>query len=48
MVINNEIFDTYRIEESKIKQSISFLKENNYVVIKKDKFNKLIKTITDE
>tara|TARA_Y100001938_G_scaffold125738_1_gene176997 strand:+ start:129 stop:275 length:147 start_codon:yes stop_codon:yes gene_type:complete len=48
MVINNEIFDTYRIKESKIKESIIFLKENDYVVIKKDKFNEIIKTITNE
>ena len=39
MVIHNEIFDSYRLEQKKIKSAITLLRENNYTVIKKEKSN---------
>jgi transcription initiation factor IIE alpha subunit len=36
MVIHNEIFCTYRIEQEKIKEAIELLKENGYIIYKKE------------
>ena len=36
MVIDNEIFCTYRIEQEKIKEAIQLLKENGYIIQKKE------------
>jgi len=36
MVIHNEIFDTYRIEQKKIEEAIQLLKENGYAIYKKE------------
>jgi hypothetical protein len=36
MVIHNEIFCTYRIEQEKIKEAIQLLKENGYIIHKKE------------
>ena len=40
MVIHNEIFDSYRIEEQKIEEAIRLLVKNNYKII--DSNNQLI------
>jgi len=36
MVIHNEIFDTYRIEQKQIEEAIKLLKENGYAIYKKE------------
>ena len=36
MVIHNEIFCTYRIEQEKINEAIQLLKENGYIIQKKE------------
>ena len=36
MVIHNYIFDSYRIEQEKIKEAIQLLKENGYIIHKKE------------
>tara|TARA_R100001079_G_scaffold64772_1_gene33572 strand:- start:1593 stop:1721 length:129 start_codon:yes stop_codon:yes gene_type:complete len=36
MVIDNEIFCTYRIEQEKINEAIQLLKENGYIIQKKE------------
>jgi len=36
MVIHNYIFDSYRIEQEKIKEAIQLLKENGYTIHKKE------------
>ena len=36
MVIHNYIFDTYRIEQEKINKAIELLKENGYIIQKKE------------
>ena len=36
MVIDNEIFCTYRIEQEKINKAIELLKENGYIIQKKE------------
>jgi biotin operon repressor len=36
MVIHNYIFDSYRIEQEKIKEAIQLLKENGYTIYKKE------------
>ena len=35
MVIHNYIFDSYRIEQEKINKAIELLKENGYIIQKK-------------
>ena len=35
MVIHNEIFDSFRIEQQKIDEAIQFLKDNGYAIYKK-------------
>jgi len=36
MVIHNEIFCTYIIEQEKIKEAIQLLKENGYIIHKNE------------
>jgi len=36
MVIHNQIFDSYRAEQEKIKNAIAFLKKNGYSIYKKE------------
>jgi len=36
MVIHNEIFCTYRTEQEKINEAIQLLKENGYIIQKKE------------
>jgi biotin operon repressor len=36
MVIHNYIFDTYRIKQEKINEAIQLLKENGYIIHKKE------------
>ena len=36
MVIHNEIFCTYRMEQEEIQKAIQLLKENGYAVYKKE------------
>ena len=36
MVIHNEIFDTYRIEQKKIEEAIKLLKDKGYFIYKKE------------
>ncbi len=36
MPIHNEIFDTYRLDQKKIQDAIELLRDNNYIVLRKD------------
>jgi hypothetical protein len=41
MSIYNQIFDTYRIEQQKIKDAIKLLEKNSYIVMTKEDYSKL-------
>jgi len=41
MSIYNQIFDTYRIEQQKIKDGIRLLEKKSYIVMTKEDYSKL-------
>jgi hypothetical protein len=47
MVIHNEIFDTYRLEQKEINKAVQLLKKNKYTIFDQDgnKVNDKEKTV---
>lgn len=43
MAIHNQIFHAYRDRKQKIDEAISYLEENDYIVVHKDNLKKLAK-----
>jgi len=41
MSIYNQIFDSYRIEQKKIKDAVELLEKNSYIVMTKEDYSKL-------